>query len=108
MVSVTPTILALLQETPSLGSGQSLNLFDIWEAGGFMMWPLGFCLAVGMLIIIWKFFDLQIKAAKTRRFLGVRKPVRFLLVRGDVLQRAGNVVRRAVVGLDDAAGDTHG
>ena len=70
MVSVTPTILALLQETPDLGEGQSLNIADIWQAGGFMMWPLGFCLAVGMLIIVWKFFDLQVKAAKTRRFLG--------------------------------------
>ncbi len=70
MTTLLPTVLAIVQETPTLGEGQSLNLGEIWDAGGFMMWPLGFCLAVGILIIVWKFFDLQVKAAKTRRFLG--------------------------------------
>ena len=62
--------LALLQESPRLGEGQAFNLFDIWEAGGFMMWPLGFCLAVGFLIIGWKFYDLQVKSARNRTLLG--------------------------------------
>jgi biopolymer transport protein ExbB len=35
-----------------------------------MMWPLGAALAIGILIIIWKFFDLQAKAARTRTLLG--------------------------------------
>ncbi|MGW8282990.1 MAG: MotA/TolQ/ExbB proton channel family protein, partial [Gemmatimonadota bacterium] len=37
--------------------------------GGFMMWPLGICLALGLLIIIWKFFDLAVKSASNRRLL---------------------------------------
>ena len=64
------TLLAIQETTPTLGEGQSLNLADIWEAGGFMMWPLGLCLAIGILIIIWKFVDLQTKAGRTRRLLG--------------------------------------
>ena len=52
-----------------LGQGQELRLGDLWESGGFMMWPLGICLAIGLLIIVWKFFDLQIKAAKNRSLL---------------------------------------
>ncbi len=69
MASVTGAALWLVQETPTLGQGQELRLADLWEAGGFMMWPLGICLAIGLLIIVWKFFDLQIKAAKNRRLL---------------------------------------
>ncbi len=69
MASVTGAALWLVQETPTLGQGQELRLADLWEAGGFMMWPLGICLAIGLLIIVWKFFDLQIKAAKNRKLL---------------------------------------
>ncbi|MFQ5888969.1 MAG: MotA/TolQ/ExbB proton channel family protein [Gemmatimonadota bacterium] len=68
--SLAQTALWMLQESPALGQGQGLNLGEIWESGGFMMWPLGFCLAVGVLIILWKFFDLQVKAARTRKLLG--------------------------------------
>ena len=60
---------ALQETTPTLGEGQALNLAEIWRAGGFMMWPLGICLAIGLLIIIWKFFDLQAKASKNRKLL---------------------------------------
>ncbi len=52
-----------------MGEGQSLNLAEIWDAGGFMMWPLGTCLAIGILIILWKFVDLQAKAARNRSLL---------------------------------------
>jgi len=58
-----------LQQTPSLGAGQTLNLGDIWVAGGFMMWPLGLCLAIGFLIILWKLYDLISKASKNKRLL---------------------------------------
>jgi biopolymer transport protein ExbB len=64
------TLWAIQETTPTLGEGQSLNLADIWDAGGFMMWPLGLCLTIGILIIIWKFIDLQTKAGRTRRLLG--------------------------------------
>jgi len=60
---------ALQETTPTLGEGQELDLGEIWAAGGFMMWPLGICLAIGLLIIIWKFFDLQSKAARNRKLL---------------------------------------
>lgn len=61
---------AIQETTPRLGEGQELNLGEIWSAGGFMMWPLGACLAIGILIIIWKFIDLQAKAGKNRKILG--------------------------------------
>lgn len=71
MIAWKATALLVLQETtPRLGEGQTLTLGDVWEAGGFMMWPLGFCLLVGILIIIWKFIDLQMKSARNRRLLG--------------------------------------
>lgn len=60
----------LQQETLRLGEGQSLNLAEIWEAGGFMMWPLGTALGIGILIILWKLFDLQAKAGKNKKVLG--------------------------------------
>jgi biopolymer transport protein ExbB len=62
--------LVIQETTLTLGEGQSLNLADIWDSGGFMMWPLGLCLTIGILIIIWKFIDLQTKAGRTRRLLG--------------------------------------
>ncbi|WP_419939067.1 MotA/TolQ/ExbB proton channel family protein [Candidatus Palauibacter sp.] len=58
-----------LQETLTLGEGQSLNLAEIWEAGGWMMWPLGAALAIGILIIVWKLVDLQLKGGKNKNVL---------------------------------------
>ncbi len=57
------------QETLRLGEGQSLNLGEIWEAGGWMMWPLGVALAFGVLIIVWKLVDLGVKGAKNKSVL---------------------------------------
>ena len=34
-----------------------------------MMWPLGFCLGVGILVIIWKLIDLQMKKGRNRNLL---------------------------------------
>lgn len=70
MASLTVSALMLLQDAQSLGAGQELNLGEIWEAGSFMMWPLGFCLVAGILIIIWKFIDLLMKSLGNRRLLG--------------------------------------
>lgn len=59
-----------LQESQlRLGEGQSLNLVEIWEAGGWMMWPLGVALAIGILIILWKLVDLQLKGGKNKKVL---------------------------------------
>lgn len=57
------------QETLRLGEGQSLNLGEIWVAGGFMMWPLGAALAFGILIILWKLVDLGMKGSKNKAVL---------------------------------------
>ncbi len=62
-------ILWSLQEALTLGEGQSFNLLEIWVAGGFMMWPLGVALAIGILIIIWKLYDLQTKSARNKKVL---------------------------------------
>ena len=66
---IASTLWALVQQTPQLGAGQTLKLDEIWEAGGFMMWPLGTCLAIGLLIIAWKLVDLQAKASKNKKVL---------------------------------------
>jgi biopolymer transport protein ExbB len=58
----------LLQEA-QLGAGQELVLGEIWEAGGFMMWPLGFCALVGVLVIVWKLIDLLMKSLGNRNLL---------------------------------------
>jgi hypothetical protein len=46
------------------------QMYFVWDEMGFMRWPLGACLAVGILVIIWKFFDLMAKSAKTKKILG--------------------------------------
>jgi len=58
-----------LQETLTLGEGQTLNLAEIWEAGGWMMWPLGAALTIGILIILFKLVDLQLKGGKNKKVL---------------------------------------
>ncbi len=40
-----------------------------WEGMGFMRWPLAACLALGIVVIIWKFISLTAKSAKTKRVL---------------------------------------
>lgn len=63
--------LALLQ-LPGLEGPQmtfSEQVRDIWQGGGFMMWPLAFLLILGIGVIIWKLFDLTVKSARTSRVL---------------------------------------
>ncbi|MEX0842779.1 MAG: MotA/TolQ/ExbB proton channel family protein, partial [Gemmatimonadota bacterium] len=63
---------ALLQipgvETPDASIGE--QLYFVWDEMGFMRWPLGACLLLGILVIIWKFFDLMAKSARTKKILG--------------------------------------
>lgn len=62
---------ALLQipgiEAPDLTWQQQAA--QAWEGSGFMAWPLGFCLVLGLIMIVWKFFDLMAKSGSTRRVL---------------------------------------
>ena len=44
-------------------------LVKAWEDAGNMAYPLGACIVVGVLVIIWKFFDIFMKAGATRKIL---------------------------------------
>ena len=41
----------------------------VWVDMGWMRWPLLACVVLGLIVIIWKFFDLTTKASKTRKLL---------------------------------------
>ena len=62
---------ALLQipgmDSPDTTIGQQIQF--AWEEMGFMRWPLAICLGIGILVIIWKFFDLLAKSTRTKRML---------------------------------------
>src|SRR5690606_20463236 len=45
------------------------QMVQIWEDGGFMMWPLAAVFAAGILVIIWKLIELTSKSSRTRRAL---------------------------------------
>lgn len=45
------------------------QMYFVWDEMGFMRWPLGLCLLVGILVIIWKFFDLMAKSSRTKKIL---------------------------------------
>jgi biopolymer transport protein ExbB len=63
--------LALLQipglEAPDLTLSEQLA--ELWTGGGWMMWPLGLCAVVGLIVIVWKLIDLTGKGARTKRVL---------------------------------------
>ncbi len=44
-------------------------LAQLWSDAGWMGYPLGGCLLLGILVIIWKFFDIFRKSASTRAVL---------------------------------------
>ena len=71
-MSVTATAaFALLQlpgvEGPDLSFGE--QMVQMWEDGGWMMWPLGLCAVLGIIVIVWKLVDLSIKSARTSKVL---------------------------------------
>ncbi len=41
----------------------------VWEQTGIMKWPLGLCLLIGILVIIWKFFSLMMTSIAIRKVL---------------------------------------
>ncbi len=41
----------------------------VWEQTGIMKWPLGLCLVIGILVIIWKFFSLMMTSIAIRKVL---------------------------------------
>ncbi len=68
MVGMTVSTLLAVQQ--ALGQGQQLDLLQTFKDGGFMMWPLGTMALLGVVVIVWKFIDLQIKTQRTRVLLG--------------------------------------
>ncbi len=63
--------LALLQipglEAPDLTFSEWFA--QLWRDGGFMMWPLGACAVIGLVVIIWKLVDMTNKTMRTRKVL---------------------------------------
>jgi len=45
------------------------DLANLWSDGGWMMWPIGLSAVVGIIVIVWKLFELSTKAARTKGFL---------------------------------------
>ena len=45
------------------------QLTAAWDGSGFMRYPLGLCILIGAVVIIWKFFDIMLKAGATRKVL---------------------------------------
>jgi biopolymer transport protein ExbB len=45
------------------------DLLNLWNDGGWMMWPIGASALLALIVIGWKLFELSTKSARTRRFL---------------------------------------
>ena len=63
------TLLAQLPGMEDAGLTWQDQVTQNWDATGFMRWPLAFCLGLGVVVIIWKFFDLLGKSQKTKGLL---------------------------------------
>ena len=63
---------ALLLQIPGVDAPELTwqeQLRTNWDATGFMRYPLAFCLALGIVVIIVKFISLTAKSAKTKKIL---------------------------------------
>ncbi|MGD8289480.1 MAG: MotA/TolQ/ExbB proton channel family protein [Gemmatimonadota bacterium] len=63
---------ALLLQVPGMDAPELTWQEQIrtnWDATGFMRWPLAFCLALGILVIVIKFISLTAKSSKTKKIL---------------------------------------
>lgn len=71
MVGVMRLYSSLLQvpgmEAPNMTIMEQLA--DAWEKMGWMRYPLGLCLAIGIVVIILKFISLMATSAKTKKIL---------------------------------------
>ena len=45
------------------------DAINLWNDGGWMMWPIGLSALIGLIVIVWKLFDLSAKGARTKKFL---------------------------------------
>ena len=79
MVPLTHLYGALIQDLEVVDLTLGEWAVSIWEDMGFMEYPLSLCLAIGLIVIIWKLFDLQTKGSQTKKIL---RTVDELLVQG--------------------------
>ncbi len=54
-------------DTPDLTFGEQVAL--TWDNLGIMQYPLAACVVVGLIVIVWKFFDLVGKSSSTKKTL---------------------------------------
>jgi biopolymer transport protein ExbB len=54
-------------EVPEMSIMETVQYY--WANGGWMMWPIGLCAVVGLIVVVWKLIDLSAKASRTRKFL---------------------------------------
>jgi biopolymer transport protein ExbB len=69
--SLTTLSHALLQLPGVEAQDQTFGeaIANFWRDGGFMMWPLAAAALIGLIIIVWKLFDLSTTSIRTRKFL---------------------------------------
>ena len=63
---------SILPQLPGMDTGDRTfteQMKEAWEFSGVMRWPLGLCVLVGVVVIVWKFFDIMLKAGATRKIL---------------------------------------
>jgi biopolymer transport protein ExbB len=66
------TIFDVLLQVPGLEPPDltfTEQMAQSWDDAGVMRYPLGACVAVGVVVIIWKFFDIFMKSGATRKIL---------------------------------------
>ena len=65
------TIFDALLQLPGLEPDLTFaeQMAQSWDDAGVMRWPLGLCVVVGVVVIIWKFFDILMKSGATRTIL---------------------------------------
>jgi biopolymer transport protein ExbB len=69
--SLSTATLAVLQMQGLEAPDRTLTeaALQTFQDGGWMMWPLLACALLGLILIVWKLFDVSTKAARTSRFL---------------------------------------
>ena len=55
-------------DVPELTFGELVS--RTWDDLGIMGWPLGGCIILGLIVIVWKAFDLTTKSSRTKKILG--------------------------------------
>jgi biopolymer transport protein ExbB len=71
-LAVSTLIYSALLQIPGMDTPEltfSENMAFVWDETGFMRYPLGICLVIGIVVIIIKFFSLLSKSTSTKKIL---------------------------------------